>query len=109
MIMPKKRLEKQTQRQYEPLDVLAFIVSYREQHGGWSPSERQIQKALGISVPSVVHGILRRLEGAELLTITRYGRGHQSQLIPTEAGRTAALLWQEGRDSPDTNTSEGQK
>jgi len=106
--MPRKQSGKKTQQQYEPLDVLAFIVSYREQHGGWSPSERQIQKALGISAPSVVHVILRRLEGAELLTITRYGRGHQSHLIPTEAGRTAALLWQEGRDSPDTNMPEDQ-
>lgn len=103
--MPNKQLGKQTQRRYEPLDVLAFIVTYREQHGGWSPSERQIQKALAISAPSIVHGILRRLEGAALLTITRYGRGYRSQLIPTEAGRTAALLWQEGRDSSDSNIS----
>lgn len=104
--MLKKRGPNQTSRKYEPLDILAFIVTYRERNQGWSPSERQIQKALRISVPSMVHHILQRLEGAELLTIIRYGRGHRSQLIPTEAGQSAAQLWQEGKDATQGETSE---
>jgi uncharacterized membrane protein len=96
--MPKKLSANQTQRRYEPLDVLAFIVTYRERNGGWPPSQRQIQKDLGMSAPSVVHLILRRLERAGLLTIIRYGRGYRSQLIPTEAGNMAAQVWQEERD-----------
>lgn len=104
--MPKKQGADQTPRKYEPLDVLAFIVTYRERNQGWSPSERQIQKALSISVPSVVHHILQRLERAELLTIIRYGRGHRAQLIPTEAGQTAAQLWQEGKDAAQEGVEE---
>lgn len=103
--MPKKRGMNQVQHRYEPLDILAFIATYRERNQGWSPSERQIQKALRISVPSVVHHILQRLEQAGLLTIVRYGRGHRSQLIPTEAGQTAAQLWQEGQDAAQEGTS----
>jgi SOS-response transcriptional repressor LexA len=104
--MPKKQGTDQAARKYEPLDVLAFIVTYRERNQGWSPSERQIQQALSISVPSVVHHILQRLEGAELLTIIRYSRGYRSQLIPTEAGEKAAQLWQEGQDADQGETTE---
>lgn len=104
--MPKKQGADQAPGKYEPLDILAFIVTYRERNQGWSPSERQIQKALNISVPSVVHHILQRLEGAELLTIIRYGRGHRAQLIPTEAGEKAAQLWQEGQDAAQRGVGE---
>jgi len=103
--MPKRPVANRTQRRYEPLDALKFIVTYQECNGGWSPSERQIQKALGISGASVAHQILCRLERAGLLTIIRYGRGYRSQLIPTEAGQTAAQVWREGQDGAQQGAS----
>jgi biotin operon repressor len=103
--MPKRPAANRTQRRYEPLDALTFIVTYRERNSGWSPSERQIQQALGISGASVAHHILCRLERAGLLTIIRYGRGYRSQLIPTEAGQTVVQLWQEGQDGAQQGAS----
>lgn len=104
--MPKKQRANRTQRRYEPFDVLAFIVTYRERNQDWSPSERHIQQALNISAPSVVHYIVQRLEGAGLLMVIRYGRGIRSQLIPTEAGRMAAQLWQEDQSTAQESGSE---
>lgn len=97
--------EKQ-QRRYEPLEVLAYIADYAQRNPRRSPSERRIQKDLGISAPSVVHLILRRLEQAGLLIITRYGRGHLSDLTLTDAGRTAAQMWREAQAAGDESTSE---
>jgi Mn-dependent DtxR family transcriptional regulator len=95
--MPPKELGKQ--RRYEPLDVLVYIVAFQQRHPGRSPSQRRIQRDLNISVPSVVHLILHRLERDGLLTITRYGRGQLSDLTLTEAGRSAAQHWQEEHGS----------
>jgi Mn-dependent DtxR family transcriptional regulator len=107
--MPKKQPGKRTQQHYEPLDVLAYIAAYRQRHPHRSPSERRIQKDLNMSAPSVVHAILLRLERAGLLTITRYGRGQLSDLTLTEAGHTAAQVWQEERDSSDAHPSAEQE
>jgi Mn-dependent DtxR family transcriptional regulator len=100
--------EESKQRHYEPLEVLAYIADYEQRNPRRSPSERRIQKDLGISAPSVVHHILGRLERAGLLTITRYGRGHLSDLTLTEAGRIAAQMWQEGQ-AADNDTSAAQE
>lgn len=102
--MPTKRPDVHTQRRYEPLALLAYISAYQQRHPHRSPSERRIQKDLAISAPSVVHGILRRLERAGLLIITRYGRGQLSDLKLTEAGRVAAQFWQEEQPLPNGST-----
>lgn len=62
-----------------------------------SEGERTIQTALGISSPSVVHNMLRRLEGRELLRITRYGHGVGVDLALTEAGQEALRTWRAER------------
>ncbi len=95
--MSKQQPGKRQQRRYEPLEVLAYIGTYKKCNPLRSPSERRIQKDLGISASSVVHAILRRLERAGLLTITRYGRGHLSDLTLTDAGQVAAQMWQAGQ------------
>ncbi|QEH79918.1 MarR family transcriptional regulator [Sphingomonas sp. C8-2] len=48
-----------TQRQ---LDVLAFIVSYQQAHGGVSPSFGEIGAALGTTSKSTAFRLLRGLE-----------------------------------------------
>lgn len=82
---------------YDPLAVLAYIVTYQERNKQRSPSQRQIQAALNISVPSVVHNIVHRLERRALLTITRYGHGVGVDLALTEAGQEAVRRWQSER------------
>ena len=59
--------ETTSQHRYDPLAVLSYITAYQQIHPHRSPSQRRIQAALGISAPSVVHGILWRLQRAELL------------------------------------------
>lgn len=103
--MPEKQPDEHTQRHYEPLALLAYINAYQQRHPHRSPSERRVQKDLAISAPSVVHGILRRLERAGLLTITRYGRGQLSDLKLTEAGQVALKLWQEEQLLPNGSAS----
>jgi DNA-binding PadR family transcriptional regulator len=97
--MPKKQPGERKQRRYEPLEVLAYLAAHEQHNPRRSPSERRIQQDLGIAVPSTVHLILRRLEREGLLTITRYGQGHLSDLTLTNAGRTAVQQWQAGRDT----------
>lgn len=84
---------------YDPLQALAYIARYREQHGERSPSQRQIQRDLGISVPSVAHNMLHRLARRELLTITTYGRGLPADFSLTEAGQKAVQAWERGQRS----------
>lgn len=93
--MPNKQPGARKQRRYDALEVLAYLAAHEQRGLRRSPSERQIQKDLGIKTPSAVHLILRRLEREGLLTITRYGRGHLSDLALTDAGRAAAQRWQE--------------
>jgi SOS-response transcriptional repressor LexA len=96
--------DRKRQRRYEPFMVLAYIVSYKQTHQGRSPSERRIQKGLGISSPSVVHNLLQRLKRAEFLIITTYGRGCAADLTPTETGQRAVQIWKE--DNSSTNQAE---
>ena len=83
-----------TLRRYDSLAVLAYIATYQQTRPNRSPSQRRIQAALGISAPSVVHGIVQRLQRAGLLTITHYGRGHPVDLTLTETGQAAVEQWQ---------------
>ena len=106
--MPKKQPGERKQRRYEPLDVLAYLAAHEQRNPRRSPSERRIQKDLGIKTPSAVHLILRRLERKGLLTITRYGRGHLSDLALTEAGWVAAQARQAGQGT-DKDTSADQE
>lgn len=92
--MTRKRPERPRQRRYDPLAVLSYIATYQQTHSGSSPSQRRIQADLGISVPSMVHLIMQRLERAGLLTVRRYGRGHPVALALTEAGQAALRRWQ---------------
>jgi len=100
--MSRKRSDAPRHRRYDPRAVLAFIVTYKQAHNRRSPSEREIQAALKISAPSVVHNTLRRLEAAELLTITRYGPGRTSDLTLTVTGEAALTDWQKTHDSADS-------
>lgn len=92
--MSRRRPERRAFRRYEPLAVLTYIATYQQQHGGLTPSERRIQRALDISAPSVVHMIVQRLERAGLLTITRYGRGFGVAYTLTDRGTEAVQQWQ---------------
>lgn len=92
--MTRKQTGRHRQRRYDPLAVLSYIVTYQQTHQDHSPSQRRIQADLGISVPSMVHLIMQRLERAGLLTVARYGRGHAVDLALTEAGRAAVQRWQ---------------
>lgn len=99
--MSRKRPPQPRQRRYDPLAVLSYIATYQQTRPHRSPSQRQIRAALGISSPSVVHTLLHRLECDELLTVTRYGRGHLVDLALTEAGRAALELWRAERASEE--------
>jgi Mn-dependent DtxR family transcriptional regulator len=99
--MPNKEPGKRKQRRYDPLEVLAYLAAHEQRSPRRSPSERRIQQDLGIRTPSAVHLILRRLEREGLLTITRYGRGHLSDLTLTDAGRAAAQTWQAAQNTGD--------
>lgn len=92
--MPSNR-PRQPRRRYDRLAILAYVASYQQQHQQRSPSQRRIQRALGISAPSVVHTILHRLAQAGLLTITTYERGAAADLTLTPTGRVAVERWQQ--------------
>lgn len=95
--MTTRPVDRPQQRRYEPLAILSYIARYKAQHGGQSPSQRRIQRDLGISSPSGAHAILHRLARAGLLTITTYGRGLPADVTLTEAGQLAAQRWREAR------------
>lgn len=86
---------------YDRIAVLAYITTYQQQHRQRSPSERQIQAALGVSAPSVVHNILRWLQHAGLLTTTRYGRGLMVDHALTPAGYAAVEQWRTAQAVPN--------
>jgi uncharacterized membrane protein len=92
--MSRRRPDQPRQRRYDPLLALRYIIRYQREHGGLSPSQRRIQRDLGISAPSIVHRLLHRLAHCELLLIVTHGRGFAAELIVTEAGRAAAQQWQ---------------
>lgn len=81
-------------RRYDPGAVLNYIEVYRRNHGGRSPSQRQIQSALNISAPSVVHNMLHRLEYQSLLAMTTYRRGQTADLALTDEGHSELRRWQ---------------
>lgn len=95
---PPKQLR---QRRYDPLAVLSYIAAYQQTHRERTPSQRQIQAALAISAPSVVHGIVHRLQHAGLLRVTSYGRGRTVDLALTEAGHAAVQRWQAERSGEE--------
>lgn len=99
--MPRKPPKHRGFRRYDPRAALAYIVRYKQSNGQRSPSERQIQAELGISAPSVVHNMLRRLEQAELLVMTAYGRGFKSELEVTPVGQAAIEQWQREQQSTE--------
>lgn len=107
--MSRKRSNTPRHRRYDPRAVLAYIVTYKQQHNQRSPSEREIQAALKISAPSVVHNTLRRLEDAELLTITRYGRGQRSDFTLTTTGQATVERWQAEQYPTDNSSPAKQK
>ena len=89
------------QRRYDQLAVLAYVAAYQQAHPTRSPSERRIQTALGISAPSVVHNLLRKLQQAELLRTTVAGRGQGAVHTLTPAGRAAVQQWRVMQGTPD--------
>lgn len=93
--MPTRRREG-SQRRHEPLAILAYVADYQQRNAGRSPSQRRIQRALGLSAPSVVHYLIQRLIRAGLLTSIMYGRGRAAELLLTDAGRAALAQRQSG-------------
>lgn len=91
------------QRRYDPFAILAYVAAYQQAHPTRSPSERHIQTALGISAPSVVHNLLRRLREAGLLRTTIAERGHVADHTVTPDGQTALAQWRalQGAAPPD--------
>lgn len=84
-------------QRHDPLIVLDYVARYQTAHTGSSPSQRQIQRGLGLSAPSVIHYLLHRLERAGLLTITTRGRGLGADLAVTEAGQERLRRWRAER------------
>lgn len=93
--MPRPRSQERRHRRYDPLAALAYIDQYQRQHQWRSPSQREIQSALHVSAPSVVHNMLHRLEHEGVLTITSYGRGRTADLLLTEAGQAELWRWRQ--------------
>jgi Mn-dependent DtxR family transcriptional regulator len=89
--------QRRRQRRYDPLAVLDAIDTYQRSHNRRSPSQRWLQSDLTISAPSVVHMILHRLQNADLLRITTYGRGLSADLTLTEAGQDVLRNWRNKR------------
>lgn len=85
-------------RRRDPLEVLAYIATYQQQNRGRSPSQREIQRALDISAPSVVHNLERRLVAAGLLRIITRGRGFAAELEITAAGQMRLKEWHADQD-----------
>lgn len=92
-------------RRYDPLLVLDYIATYQPRYAHQAPSQRRIQQALQISVPSVVHNLEQRLVEAGLLRITSRGRGYGAEVVITEAGQAALQQWRAAQGgSSNSNT-----
>lgn len=87
------------QRRYDRLAILDYVDTYKRTHNNRSPSQRGIRAALAISASSVVHNMLHRLERADLLTITTFGRGLGAELEITDAGQAELQRWRATRQA----------
>jgi Mn-dependent DtxR family transcriptional regulator len=70
-------------------------------------SQRQIQRALTLSSPSVAHAAVHALARDGLLTITPSRRGLIDRLELTEAGHAALRQWREAHAPADHSTARG--
>lgn len=70
-----KRLAREidSMKHHNPLEVYRFIVDYKAQHDGNSPTIRQIQRACGVNSTSVVVSLLNNLELQGLIRRPRNG------------------------------------
>ena len=93
------------QRRYDRIAILDYIDTYKRTHNHRSPSQRLIRAALNISAASVVHNMLHRLERAELLTITTFGRGLAGELEITVAGYEELRQWRAAQQSSAASDS----
>lgn len=60
-------------KRHNPLQIYRFIVDYKAQHDGNSPTIRQIQRACGVNSTSVVVSLLDNLELQGLIRRPRNG------------------------------------
>ena len=60
-------------KRHNPLQIYRFIVDYKAQHDGNSPTIRQIQRACGVNSTSVVVSLLNNLELQGLIRRPRNG------------------------------------
>ena len=60
-------------KRHNPLEIYRFIVDYKAQHDGNSPTLRQIQRACGVNSTSVVVSLLNNLELQGLIRRPRNG------------------------------------
>lgn len=62
--------------------IYRYIIRYKRQHGGESPTRREIGEGLGISTPSLVHHHLMMLERAGKIRLARPGGKARMITIP---------------------------
>ncbi|HEX6291980.1 MAG TPA: hypothetical protein VFZ66_22530 [Herpetosiphonaceae bacterium] len=84
------------QRRYDRLAVLDYIETYQRVHH-YSPSQRIIYRALGMSAPSVAHNTIHALERQGLLTISSKQRGWPAELEITPLGYERLQEWRTRR------------
>ena len=69
---------------YTAQEIMRFIIRYKRQHDGNSPTVREIQDACGVSSTSMVAYYLGKLEDVGLI---RRGHGFESRAIEVVGGR----------------------
>lgn len=84
LLAPRNRERAPRQRRaVRPLDrkVYNWIVNFKGQNDGNSPTVREIQHGCGISSTSVVSAILVRLEAEELIRMRGEGKWHRIEVV----------------------------
>ena len=66
---------------HDPAGVLYYIILYKSEHDGNSPTVRQIAEACDISSISVVNYLLRRLEASGHIRLGDDGKSRQIEVV----------------------------
>jgi SOS-response transcriptional repressor LexA len=61
-------------RKYDPQQIYNFIVKFKEENDGNSPTHRDIMEAIGISSLSVAHYHIQKLVEQGLITTDEQGQ-----------------------------------
>jgi DNA-binding IclR family transcriptional regulator len=93
------------QRRTDRLAVLDYLATFQAAHGH-APSQRLIQRALGLSAPSVAHTALHALERDGLIRRLPAPRGYRADLQITPAGQERLAQWRAQHRPVDAENSE---